>query len=786
MKLRILTIAAASFAAVIDTASAANCPPGTPLRRTGPQVCVPQAPQSRTKRDESRGFAPGVLPGARFQPSPVNDFAPVRLSSLQFAALAKRMRIGVSESSVVKALYDVKGKQVHFIDTNRFSYHIDFAMNVLGYRGSNVDFNKNYGGALDKRQYAAVSLVLQRAPGENLPTGVLLELWTGDTMDAKSLRLLAQEIQAALPEGLPLKIHPLSTDQENLVKSAFAPGEYILTSELLGDISYIALNTGVACGFVKFAAGDDALLDVKDIAVFEHVPNDVGLVGGVVTAEPQTPLSHVNVKSMNRGTANMYLKNAKEVLKRYEGRAVELKVEGETYKIREFDPARAEAEIAKCWEGKRPKINGKLISILDPKYDDSLVRLDNYYKRLPSREEHQKLIRMVGAKAANLSLLNFLTAKVGNARVKSPGTMAIPFNFYEQFMNISQAGLDTANPSRQMTLKERVTELLKKSDLLNPNKLHSIAVVRPALAEIRSVVSRAQVPESLIKLLKVAVMDDASSPIHISKHPRLRLRSSTNSEDLEGFTGAGLYDSDGVNLYKKKNGYDKNDPKKWPKIEEDLREVIPRLWSGVWNERAFLEREWYQMNGLQHLEVKGGLALHGAFPKMDFDGQPGEVVNGVAVTANIYDLQEDGKIYLNSQHFDLAVTNPPTIEEMAEVGEDPSAPYTTEEIIVTSFLADEVANARPDAWTKWPYQRLRTTSVKKGEPVLKSREDGGNGHDEIRELASILQYIHNQLAVVYRKDPYDFAIDVEWKLYGKDRTITIKQARPFAAPGLSH
>ena len=43
----------------------------------------------------------------------------------------------------------------------------------------------------------------------------------------------------------------------------------------------------------------------------DDVPNDIPLVGGLITEAFQTPLAHVNVLSQNRGTPNAGLAGAR-------------------------------------------------------------------------------------------------------------------------------------------------------------------------------------------------------------------------------------------------------------------------------------------------------------------------------------------------------------------------------------------------------------------------------------------------------------------------------------------
>jgi hypothetical protein len=395
---------------------------------------------------------------------------------------------------------------------------------------------------------------------------------------------------------------------------------------------------------------------------------------------------------------------------------------------------------------------------------------------LPNKFEHQDLIRRVGAKAANLGLLNLLTLRLNLPSVSSPASLGVPFNFYEKFIQFKQPGKQLGVAAETTTLAAETEKILQKYDLLNTEKIHATLDVKQALAEIKALYEKATVPPELLKIFKKYIFDDPTSPVHISKHPRLRLRSSTNSEDMEGFTGAGLYDSDGVSLYKKNKAdgtYDRSKPLSWEEVESKLMKTLRFLYSSVWNERAFQEREWYQMNGRQHLDIKVGLAFHGAFPLKGF--QPiGEVANGVAVTTNIHDPSEWGKIYINAQHYDLAVTNPPTPEEFEEVGEPKDQVYTTEEILVTTYTADDTYNTHPNNWKRWPVEKLGTTSVRGGEDVLKG--------EETLKLARAFWLLNKEMGKVYKKAYDKFPVDIEWKIYGPERNLLIKQVRPFTPP----
>ena len=69
------------------------------------------------------------------------------------------------------------------------------------------------------------------------------------------------------------------------------------------------LNEVVAVGRLVYVKNEKNLTELtsKDIAIFEHIPERVPPLAGIITLEPQTPLSHVNLLAKNRKTLNVSL-----------------------------------------------------------------------------------------------------------------------------------------------------------------------------------------------------------------------------------------------------------------------------------------------------------------------------------------------------------------------------------------------------------------------------------------------------------------------------------------------
>ncbi len=195
-----------------------------------------------------------------------------------------------------------------------------------------------------------------------------------------------------------------------------------------------------------------------------------------------------------------------------------------------------------------------------------------------------------------------------NEKVPFPKAFAVPVYYYWQFMV-------------QNGFHEQVIQMLADSSF------HDNPADRDKrLKELREAMREATVDgefeaELLAKL-------NAEYP-----GIRMRFRSSTNAEDLDGFTGAGLYTS--------RSG-DPSDS------NYSVLDAVRRVWSSVWNFRAFEERSF---RGIDHESVGMALLVHNSFPD--------EEANGVAITANPFDPSglEPG-FYINVQVGEESVVQP--------------------------------------------------------------------------------------------------------------------------------
>ena len=523
-----------------------------------------------------------------------------------------------------------------------------------------------------------------------------------DTASLDMIQAAFDRIRQNAYFGDRLRFHPTSQAVANRVAGADPDAlPVVTTDELFADIDYQPLNLAESIGklrFVNAAALDTTYLSFRDIVVLDRVPNDISVVSGIITQEFQTPLSHINVLSQNRGTPNMGLRGAvdNETLRALEGKWVRLDVGALQWTVEEATQQEADA----WWEEHRP--DAVQVPNLDLDKTGLWDMADVLDPNLPLKDAIKAVIPAFGGKASHYAAL----AQVPDVPV--PPAFVIPVFYYAQFME--QNGFD-----------DQVDALLSDPDFLGDAATRDVA-----LAALRDAMKVAPVDADFEALLTSKLATDFPGQ-------RMRFRSSTNAEDLEGFTGAGLYTS--------KSG-DPGDPTR------PVLDAVRKVWASVWFFRAFEERSY---RSIDHRQVGMALLVHRSFPSED--------ANGVALTANPFDPSgiEPG-FYINVQEGGASVVKP-----------DPGV--TTDQFIYQYDLPGQ------------PIIFLgHSNQVPAGETVLTT--------SETYTLGTALKAIHTFFYEAYGPAPGAppwYAMDVEFKFdtaAGETESkLWVKQARPHPGRG---
>ena len=597
-----------------------------------------------------------------------------------FNALASRPLDGsIPGARSSKTVVDTAdGKALHFLNAQKYPMHYFFCAEYLSSSAGLppvvdlMTFN-NTEYYSPSRRFWLGAITFYEGP----------QVWTYEVApyDTSSAEMVAESMQiisdAAFFKGV-LFFHPTSEAVEKMAKDLPADIPIITTDDIYAGVKFLPLNPGTGIGQLRFIEArslesGEVFVTPRDVVVLDLVPNDIPVVAGIITDELQTPLSHINVLSQNRGTPNMSLVGAVSDggLRALEGKWVRLTVDPFDYAVEEVSSAEAET----WWdEHKPPPIE---ISPMDTTVTELRDVADLGVEDIPA----------FGGKASHFGVLY----NIGEP-LRVPDGFAIPLYYYKQFEE--ENGLDLV-----------IDQLLEQEEFKN-----SIDYRQAALAALRAEMAVAQVNPALLQM----VTEKMASKL---PQTRCRFRSSTNAEDLDGFTGAGLYTS--------KSG-DPTDPAR--PIEDAMRVV----WGSLWNLRAFEERSY---RGIDHRKVGMAMLVHRSFPNED--------ANGVALTNNIFDATQYA-FYINVQVGDVSVVRPPfgiVPDQILYFFTYPNQPAT--------YLG-------------------HSTLMPDGETILT--------RGELHELGLALYAIHNGFKKLYAKPGKFYAMDVEFKF--ETGVAWVKQARP--------
>jgi hypothetical protein len=415
---------------------------------------------------------------------------------------------------------DRKNKnKIYYVNSQRFRFHKDFLLaNYLVARGDDV-FKPIY---IDENRRFIVGTIAWQKPVEKFTW----ELWEGDLATAAHIKLADAVINRTFFQ--PVAYKPNSIRQEDV--SARLGIKRVLQSDIAKNQEYLALNTGKAIGRIHVIEKLDDTVEIGDneIVVLKELPLSLPPVRGIIVAKPSTPLSHVNILAKGWNIPNVYIKDADKLFKEFNTYWVNLEADLTDYKIKrivDYEPGKA-PPIPKPPDEQQPPADltvQKLASLAEMRKKDSIV---------------------YGSKSANLG-------EMLNANVKGfivPDGFTVPFYWYDKFMKDN--GFDRV-----------ILELIDDNDFVH-NPRHR----RQKLEELRARIQNGKFDESLKQqIIEKWRTQLGGKPVFV--------RSSSNSEDLPNFSGAGLYSS-------------------VPNVKEEdkLIEAVKKVWASLWKFEAYEAR----------------------------------------------------------------------------------------------------------------------------------------------------------------------------------------------------
>ena len=323
----------------------------------------------------------------------------------------------------------------------------------------------------------------------------------------------------------------------------------VFNADIYPEVSFLALNPGEGYGLLR-ALEPDERPHPRDVVLYEALPNELPRVAGIISTVPQTPLSHVNLRAVQNGIPNAFIRDALDdadiaaLLDSY----VHYTITEDGWTIR----AATLAQVTSHYAASRPATEQT------PQRDLSVTTIK------PLSEIGFDDWDSFGVKAANVAVLRTLGFPEGTV----PDGFAMPFYFYDKFM--TDSGLNA-----------RIATLLGRPDFQT-----DFDTQERELKKLRKAIKDAATPQW---------MTDALTVMHATypEGQSLRYRSSTNNEDLPGFNGAGLYDSK---------------TQKPDETEEDgIAKSLKQVYASLWTFRAFTEREFHRID---HTAAAMGVLVH--------------------------------------------------------------------------------------------------------------------------------------------------------------------------------
>lgn len=508
-----------------------------------------------------------------------SDSSPRIGSRAGFDALARVYGMGEGKARyqdiphVLVLLDRAESGKLYYIDSKRWRLHQEFAnAHYLSLDRGGSFLDHNY---LRQDRRFILGVVAWQAAIK----GFTFELWEGDLAGPDLIREALLAIRGSF--FAPVAFKPNSLPQEQAAQ-ALGDAQVVYTRDLYAAEDYIPLNVSRRVGVLRFPADADEALAAKlgDILVLKEPALALPPVSGVITTSFSSPLSHINLLAKGWGVPNAFVRDAGTRYRSLEGQVVVFET-----RAKGFDLRRATAQEAEAFR----RAGAKTQQLRAPVND--LACLDLRDLESLRREDAVRF----GSKAANLGEVQHAieAGHVKDAAV--PQGFGVPFAYCQRFYEANG-------------LLPQIKALLSE-----PRFKADAAYRRERLAGLRARIQAGALDAAFEQALWAKAQGQFGAK-------GLFVRSSTNSEDLPNFSGAGLYTT-------------------VPNVkgEAALGEAIKTVWASLWNYEAYEARE---AAGIDHFQVWAAVLVQ--------EGINGTSA-GVLITQNPFNAEDHAGVYINAK-----------------------------------------------------------------------------------------------------------------------------------------
>lgn len=456
----------------------------------------------------------------------------------------------------------------------------------------------------------------------------LLETQEVDTMGKDLIEDLYAIVKMNIDPNFELIFKPANHIQENSIESISVKSiPRMLTSEIYATSNFISLNTGTSEGRVRCFYSIEEFnkahntIEWYDIVVMNRVPDDVPRVSGIINAHFTTPLSHTNVLASGWKIPNCIQRDIFKIISTdsLDGKWVK-------YEVSPTSPNALLTLIEAPKDLKKPNWVMQNVTLENPDVDDTKIcSLDDL--RMTDRYKY-------GTKAANIGEMKYLL-KNGSKRIlgfyqvkrpprenllhhlshflnvseksdlqkagleflssfiKVPNGIAIPFSIQRQFLETS--------PQIQQAIGK-----LKMALELGAHEIDSLCI------SLQKLILKTRIPDSIRDEIDRMIIKEMAGVATFV------VRSSSNAEDLENFSAAGIYES--VNHITS---------------SEKIFDAIKLVWASLVSARSV------------RLRQQSGISLDQSYMGAIIQEEVETGMGGVMVTTNPMDKNDFRNTYIN-------------------------------------------------------------------------------------------------------------------------------------------